>query len=137
MKSICILDTMLSEEDKCRLQSCHTMIIDNLQQPDKVASFMHGKQALHKWEMEDVQAEKARWRKVQKLLDFVTGKHKGAYQVFLRAAERTGQHGLAMAVTKGDKHFGRFFILIYNIGIVTSGYCILYNTECFFVQQTF
>ena len=42
------------------------MIIDNLLYPDKVADFMYGKKALDQWEKEDVQAEKARWRKVQK-----------------------------------------------------------------------
>ena len=99
---------MLSEEDKYRLQSCHTMIIDNLLYPDKVADFMRAKVVLHKWEMEDVQAEKARWRKVQKLLELVAGKSQNAYEVFLKATEWTGQKNMAKAMQKGDYNYSRF-----------------------------
>ena len=93
---------MLSVEDRTKLQSCHDCIVHTLKCPDQIVSAMTPVIPLEM--KEDISAEKARWRKVEKLIDFVSRGSQGTYEVFLQAVTDTGQERIAQAIREGNPH---------------------------------
>ena len=61
----------LSDEDKKRLRGCAPLIIDNLD-PNAVIQNLKACKAIDLHQYEDIKAERARWRQVEKICDFVS-----------------------------------------------------------------
>ena len=91
------------------------MIIQNLQQPAKIARTMYSKCQLDSSIKEDIQAESTRHRKAEILVDHVMrGSYRG-FQVFLDAIDQTGQTDLSEAIRNGNSELGKHSCLIFNL----------------------
>ena len=93
---------MLSVEDRTKLRSCHVCIVHTLKCPDQIVSAMTPVIPLEM--KEDISAESARWRKVDKLIDFVSRGSQRTYEAFLQAVSDTGQERITKSIREGNPH---------------------------------
>ena len=98
---------MVSQADADRLQSLHNQLVHEINRPDKLASHLYSQRAITQMEMEDVQAEKTRYKQVQELLNIVSRKSQHTFTAFTKALCLYNQKGLAELVANKRIDYGK------------------------------
>ena len=97
---------LLSDDDKRRLRECAPLIIDNLI-PYAVIQSLKSCNAINLHQYEDIKAERARWRQVEKICDFVSMGSQYTFDMFMKALNDSGQAHIATAIC--DKQQRKLF----------------------------
>ena len=85
---------------------CYSVITETLQEPDRITVMMQRLGALTKKQSEGVLAEKARWKKVEKLVDLISRQSRYCLGVFLEVLKTEGQPAIAEAIKQGNPKLG-------------------------------
>ena len=99
-------ECMMSQADINRLQSLHDKLVHEINHPDKLTSHLYSEGAITQMEMEDVQAEKTRYKQVQELLNIVSRKSQHTFTAFTKALCLYNQRDLAELVADKEVDYG-------------------------------
>ena len=111
---------MMSQADVDRLQSLHNQLVHEINHPDKLVSHLYSQRAITQMEMEDVQAEKTRYKQVQELLNIVSKKSQHTFRAFIKALCLYNQRDLAELVANKQLQNGKSDNYMSLIWIITG-----------------
>ena len=100
-------ECMIAQADVDRLQSLHDQLVHEINYPDKLASHLYSQRAISKMEMEDVQAEKTRYKQVRELLNIVSRKPQHTFTAFTKALCMYNPRDLAELVANKQLEIGK------------------------------
>ena len=100
---------MISQADADRLRSYHDQLVHEINHPGKLASHLYSQRAITQMEMEDVQAEKTRYKQVQELLNIVSKKSQHTFIAFTKALCFNKQRDLAELVANKQLEIGKSY----------------------------
>ena len=102
-------ECMIPQADVDRLQSLHDQLVHEINHPNKLASHLYSQKAITKMEMEDVLAEKTRYKQVQELLNIVSRKSQHTFTAVTKALCLYNQRDLAELVANKQLEIGKSY----------------------------
>ena len=102
-------ECMIPQAHVDRLQCLHNQLVHEINHPDKLASHLYSQKSITQMEMEDVQAEKTRYKQVQELLNIVSKKSQHTFTAFTKALCFNKQRDLAELVANKQLEIGKSY----------------------------